>query len=89
MRNLIPVLRFASRFPLIPAPSYRQLIVVPGAFSRLSSIPETFSNAQKVMESLCSLRRSSSIITMYVIVIKDLVLTFYLIVIDRFATMES
>ena len=73
----MPIFRFASHFPLIRAPSYRQLVVVPGAFSRLPSVPETFSNAQNVMESLCGLRRSSSI-ALYVIVIKDLVINFLL-----------
>jgi len=68
--------RFDSQFPLIRAPSYRQLILVPGALSWLSSVTET-SNAQNVMESLCGLRRSSSI-AKYVIVIKDLVTNFLL-----------
>jgi hypothetical protein len=77
MRKLIPVFRFERKFPLIRTPSYRQLIVVPGALSRLSSVPETFSNAQNVMESVRGLRRSSSI-AMYVIVIKDLVINFLL-----------
>ena len=76
MRKLIPVFRFESQFPLIRAPSYRQL-VVPGALSPLSSISETFCNAQNVTESLRGLRRSSSI-AMYVIVINDLVINFLL-----------
>jgi hypothetical protein len=77
MRKLMPVFRFESQFPLIRAPSYRQLIVAPGALSPLSSVPETFSNAQNVMESLSGLRRSSSI-AIYVIVIKDPVINFLL-----------
>jgi hypothetical protein len=55
---------FASQFlaytNLLPS---RKPTVVPGASSRLSSVSETFCNAQNVHESQSGLRRSSSIAT--------------------------